>query len=835
MEIIVCPKCHYGFLGNEKVDDQKCPRVECGHAWESLTQSVEAVHGVAFRRAIAEVVVVAGASPLRVVLPDGESIIGRDSTCRVALDNHSVSRIHAKLTVANTQAWIQDLGSAYGTSLNGQFVNGRIEVNPRDELAIGGTTLRFEIRFEAAAADALADSEAVIKRGASTEAVFRGRETGVIPLDQDRLTFGSRTDRDVVLPHLMVSGRHAVLERVRDEHFLHDTQSYSGTFVNGRAIIRAKLISGDRVQFGPFLFRYEGNRLVRTQPATSIGVVARGLTTIVGSTILLDDLTFEFKAGEFVGLLGPSGAGKTTLLDALNGMRPATTGEVYLNQTPLYEESESLRQHIGYVPQEDIIHRELTVRQALCHAARLRLPSDLGQEEFDRIITETLETLDLVNRADVRIRQLSGGQRKRVSVGVELLSKPGVIFLDEPTSGLDPGTESKLMRVFRRLADQGRTVVCTTHVMENIDLFHRVVVLAPGGKLAYFGSPLEAKQYFGIQKITLLYDRMEQKSAVEWRNQFQASQHYREQVAPIIDRFSPAASKPRSSPLTTRPVSILRQSVTLTHRFLDLLLADKANLGLLFAQPLVITTLICVVCQSLPTILFLLVISALWFGCSGAAQQIVKERPIYRRERMVNLRLDSYLISKSLPLMILTAMQSTLMLGVVWLLEDFTGSLIWLFVSLLLAAWNGVGIGLLISAASSNADKSMSVVPLTLIPQIVLAGVLVPLPEMNALTKIASHCIAAKWANQACEISLMQDHRIDQELLADEDLARPLRNLFSEYDLKTPEGRLAFQQEFENQSVNKQPQFYTAIVVLSGMYALFLMATVLVLKRQDSA
>ncbi len=292
-----------------------------------------------------------------------------------------------------------------------------------------------------------------------------GEPAQVINLDADRMTFGRAMDRDVVLSGPLVSARHAVLARAGDGDYLSDAQSVHGTYVNGKPMIRAKLVSGDRLQIGPILFQYEGNRLVRSTCTSAISVSAGSLSKHAGQTTLLDSLTFTLQPGEFVGLIGPSGAGKTTLLDALNGLRPATSGDVLLNNESLYEEYGCLKQNIGYVPQDDIIHRELTVNQALTYAARLRLPTAMNVEELNHIIGGTLEALDLTHRRDVVIGMLSGGQRKRVSVGVELLSRPGVLFLDEPTSGLDPGTESKLMKLFRRLADQGRTVVCTGELL----------------------------------------------------------------------------------------------------------------------------------------------------------------------------------------------------------------------------------------------------------------------------------------------------------------------------------------------------------------------------------
>lgn len=724
--VIVCPRCQYGFCEPDGNDIEfACPRTECGHRWEALTQTIRAVHGIERRRAVLEVSVIAGGSPLKVKLAASPAVIGREPGCAVTLDNLSVSRRHAEITTAEGAAWVCDLGSVYGTAVNGTFIESRTALGPGDQLMLGGTTLQFDVRYEAVeAAQPVADNAKLLRRGERSEVLFHGQAAQAIVLDAARITFGRATDRDVVLTGPLISVRHAVLERAADGHYLSDTASAHGTYVNGKPVIRAKLVSGDRVQIGPYLFRYEGHRLVRSERASAIAVSARSLSKQAGPTTLLDKLTFTLEPGEFVGLIGPSGAGKTTLLDALNGLRPATSGDVLLNDDSLYEEYARLKQNIGYVPQDDIIHRDLTIHQALSYAARLRLPPDMNADELNHVIDDTLESLDLTHRRHVKIEMLSGGQRKRVSVGVELLSQPGVIFLDEPTSGLDPGTESKLMKLFRRLADQGRTVVCTTHVMENIDLFHKIVVLAPGGRLAYFGPPQKAKAFFDIDKFIDLYDRMEEQTPEGWQTQYRQSKQFAEHVAPVEQALSPGLPEQRQGGSITNMQrgagtirDGLRQSATLIGRLARLQWADRATLGVMLAQPLVITALICAVCREMPTIDFLLVVSALWFGCSGAAQQIVKERAIYRRERMVNLRLDAYLFSKLFPLMLLTAVQVVFMLGTVWLMEDAQGSWSGRLLAMLLAAWNGVGIGLLISAVATNGDKAMSVVPLTLIPQ----------------------------------------------------------------------------------------------------------------------
>jgi ABC-type multidrug transport system ATPase subunit/pSer/pThr/pTyr-binding forkhead associated (FHA) protein len=778
---------------------------------------------------------VSGANPAVIELAEGETIIGRDPTCQLRLDNRSVSRQHARVVLKGRAVTVEDLGSSWGTIVNGAYIEQNTKLSACDEMVIGGIAIRFAIRFQARVAqENLIDSTFVLKKAADKAPRIQGVQTKTIPLSSGRISFGRSNDRDVVLPDPMISKRHAFIEQTPQGCYLCDTQSRIGTYVNGAAIIRARLESGDRVQLGPFLFRFEGDQLVRVTQPTSFGVVVEGLTKTAGDVTLLDEISLNLNPGEFVGLLGPSGAGKTTLLDAINGLRPAQEGTVRVNGEPLYEQYDRLRHHIGYVPQDDIIHRELTVREALTYAAQMRLPADIAAQELSKVVDETLEALDLANRADVCIARLSGGQRKRASVGVELLSKPGILFLDEPTSGLDPGTETKLMRTFRRLADQGRTVICTTHVMENVDLFHKIVVLAAGGKLAYFGPPTELKAYFGIENFTLLYERMEQKPAEDWQTEYRQS----ELAKQFLDRSAPSKrlrGRVRKRRLTPAPPSsAVGQWATLTKRFLSILKSDRWSLAILCAQPIFITGLICMVCRDLPLILFLLVISALWFGCSSAAQQIVKERTIYRRDRMVNLRLDSYLMSKFLPLAGLTSVQCLIMLAIVVLTREHEGSLIVHLSALLLAAWSGVAMGLIISSVAGNADKAMSVVPLTLIPQIILAGVLVALPDMNAATRMLSYGTISRWANQVMEIGVLDGKTINQDLLKTKEYVRPLWNLYDEYDLTESEDQRKLLQDKGGTEIAKLSLMGVDLVVLTCFIIVQLLITTSVLRARDT-
>jgi hypothetical protein len=357
-------------------------------------------------------------------------------------------------------------------------------------------------------------------------------------------------------------------------------------------------------------------------------------------------------------------------------------------------------------------------------------------------------------------------------------------------------------------------------------------VLAPGGRLAYFGPPLEAKAYFGIAKFTMLYDRLEEKTPQEWQTAYGESKRARELLGPALGDAGGAASRKRPT-AAPAPTSALGQWAILSRRFASVLRSDAHNLVLLAAQPLVIAGLIALVCRDMPLISFLLVIAALWLGCSTAAPQIVKERSIYRRERMVNLRLDGYVLSKFPLLALLSLGQSLVMLLIVWLFRGREGDALIQVAALTLASWCGVAMGLIISALASNADKAMAVVPLALMPQIVLAGALVAVPDMNTPTWFASHLTASSWAYQALEVGLLNGKKIDGDLAENASYLGPLRNIYPDDDLVTVKGRARFFEARAGESIQRSWLVGLDVSAMGLLVALQLAAVGALLKRQD--
>ena len=306
-------------------------------------------------------------------------------------------------------------------------------------------------------------------------------------------------DNDVVVTDLGVSRRHAELRRLPGgEYEIADLGSHNGTFLNGQRITTATVTEADVIGIGPATLRLVGDELQEFVDGGDVSLDARGLTvTLPNGKVLLDDVSFPLSERCLLGVIGPSGAGKSTLLGALTGMRPATAGSVLYDGRDLYANYAELRHRIGLVPQENILHTQLSAHRALGYAAELRFPSDTSPAERARRIDEVLGELSLTAHADTRTSSLSGGQQKCVNVALELLTKPSLLFLDEPTSGLDPGLDMSVMEMMSGLARDGRTVIVVTHSVANLNVCDRLLVLVPGGKIAYFGSPADGLRHFG--------------------------------------------------------------------------------------------------------------------------------------------------------------------------------------------------------------------------------------------------------------------------------------------------------------------------------------------------
>ncbi len=572
---------------------------------------------------------------------------------------------------------------------------------------------------------------------------------GIEPVElRDGIVFGRSGEADILLPHISISRRHLALRAREDGRgwLVEDLGSKSGSYLNGRLFQREPLTCGDILSLGPFAFRFDGCRLRQTLDAGGAAVRAIDLVKTAGGARILDGISLVIEPGQFVGVIGPSGAGKSTLLDALCALRPADAGAVFIDGRSLYENTGLLREEFGYVPQDDIVPLDLSVEEALSFSARLRLPKTTPGSERRRLVARTIEDLGLAERAETRVGSLSGGQRKRVSVAAELLSRPRLLFLDEPTSGLDPAAEFTLMELLRRLAANGCTIVCTTHVMENAYLMDRLAILS-AGQLAFFGPPEEARAHFGAERLTQIYERL--KTAPDWRPAPVAPPPPREDL-PLPTSRRPAAL----------PILLLREWAILS--------ADWKNLLLVSGQPVLIALLVTLVSSEASLILFFAYIATLWFGCGNAAQEIVRELPMFRRERLIGLGRHAYLLAKYLSLARVTVVQSLLAYHVMEIAAGgIGGSVGWQVAGLIATSFAAVGIGLAISSLARSVLQAVMLVPLILIPQILFSGFTPPAGEMKAGPYAVSRVMPSAAVQSVMDVSLFWNKTIAGALRVD--------------------------------------------------------------------
>lgn len=422
-------------------------------------------------------------------------------------------------------------------------------------------------------------------------------EVHPVDLGDPIVSIGRAPDNMVVLSHPQVSGHHARLERLRNGAYrIVDLRSTNHVYVNGQRVKAQVLKEGDQVGIGPFIFVYTGQGLVQQDQGEGFRIDALHLKQYgKWHSLLLNDISLPIPPRKFVALVGGSGVGKTTLLNALSGLHPARKGTVLYNGQDYYRHLDDFSTQIGYVPQDDIMHSRLTVSEALYYTARLRLPNDFTRGQIKERVNEVLEDVGLTSRRRHLVRSLSGGERKRVSIALELLANPSVFFLDEPSAGLDPGLDLKMMLLLRKLADQGHTIVLVTHATENIDVCDYVCFLAQGGHLAFYGSPQEAKEYFGTPKFSEIYNMLEptpdkKDIPVEAEERFKQSPYYQHYVVETLNRHMEIpedAELPERLRLRRRG-NPWRQFSLLSRRYLHLIVNDVGNLLILLLQAPVI-------------------------------------------------------------------------------------------------------------------------------------------------------------------------------------------------------------------------------------------------------
>jgi ABC-type multidrug transport system ATPase subunit len=573
----------------------------------------------------------------------------------------------------------------------------------------------------------------------------------------------------IVFDHPAISRRHTAFEVAGDAVIVRDLGSTNGTFVNGVRIDRPQTLqSADRIDIGPFQFTFDGSGLTSVARTGNAELTVRDVSFDVrmagagrAPVRILDSATFEIRPREFVCIIGASGSGKSTLMNILAGRAAPSTGEVRLNGTNLHAAFAALKQDIAFVPQQDVLHEQLTLRQALDYAARLRLPQDTTRAQRHAVVEAAARSVDLFERLDIRISLLSGGQKKRASLASEILNRPSLLFLDEVTSGLDESTDWEIMKLLRRLADEGMTIVVVTHTLANVQEFcHKVVCMGRGGHTTFVGSPEGALAFFDVERLGGVFNRMAEGGAQMWRARYEDAEPETVVVSAGARGRSVAAPPVHQREGWLRLARrAARQCGILVHRNTRLLLADRRTLVMAAIQSCLIGGLLGYAFGTFGTgqqaiagqnaLLFLLGLTALWLGCNGASKDIVGELVIYKRERDINLSTAAFVAAKYFVTSLFTVLQLAVVFGLAALLaERIPGPAQTQFGILVLGALAGTAIGLLISAFANTRDQATTIVPMALVPQIILAGILVP--HLPAPAEIfAKVTISSYWLTEA--------------------------------------------------------------------------------------
>lgn len=679
--------------------------------------------------------------------------IGRSPKNEIVISDQNVSSSHAKFKITEDSITLEDVGSTNGTYVNGEKITSA-NVSENDKISF---SKNYNFDFQK-----LNPFIKKLQEDFTFQSPVKAERLQTQLIQENQIiTIGRSSDNDLVINNIKVSRKHAKLEKVGENWILEDLESSNGTYINGEKIKRKKVTVDDIITIGGIPLNLETLFKAGKEISGDIQIAADNLVFRVGNKIIVDEVGLTIMPGEFVGLIGPSGAGKTTLMMMMNGVTRPSDGDVLINAQSLYSNIDSFKGQIGYVPQDDIIHRELKVKESFHYTGKLRL-GNTTETEISTQVDDVLNTLGLDETKETLIgsaekKGISGGQRKRVNLGQELLTEPSILFLDEPTSGLDPKTDFDVMNLLKGIAAKGKIVILTTHniTKENFDILSHLIVLTKGGKLAYFGRANRAADYFGVDQPFEIFEKLETENPDYWKDKFKSSPEYKNFV-----------SARQEAEIQHRPTEIepggkrkadLKQYLTLVSRYFKVKLRDKVSTAILLLQAPIIAALIALVFddpfeERVPA-LFILVIAAIWLGCSNAAREIVSEHSIYKRERMVNLKIPSYLFSKVTVLLLLCIIQCAVLAGITVPVLEMEVTVIETFFLLLFTSVPALLLGLLVSSFVNTTEAAMGLIPLVLIPQVILGGLISKLINMGDIEKLLAAFNPSRWAFEALMIA----------------------------------------------------------------------------------
>ncbi len=668
--------------------------------------------------------------------------IGRDADNDIRIAEDFVSGHHGKFKFIDGRLYYADLGSTNGTEMEdaaGQkFLRGNKQYYPIQE----GTRIRVNYT-----------SGDVTKSVLMLYASYH--ETGEwkrFPIEMPEIKIGRSPDNEIVLTNPSVSRLHAVISQKGSGYQIDDQGSMNGVLLNGMSVSSMGLTDKDIIQICNSVLIFTTSAIFYKNTMEGVSLSIRNINKFVGKSSqkkqILTNVNCEIGSNEFVAIIGGSGAGKSTLMNAISGFDREIEGTIFCSGIDLRKNFSSLKNMIGYVPQQDIIYENLTLRRMLYYTAKMKMPADTTPDEIQKRINQVLAMVELSEHQDTYIRKLSGGQKKRASIAVELLADPSLFFLDEPTSGLDPGTEKKLMQTLYKLSkSQGKTIIMVTHTTQNLHLCDKVIFMGPGGRLCFCGTTEQAKMFFDTPDLVDIYNMIAENPAM-WAEQF----------ANCNDEIGDENAKSGAPIEDKKRVNVFRQMGILTARYAELIWNDKPRMILLFMQPILIALLITVVASEdvfdlygdTKSILFALSCAGIWIGLFNSIQEICKERVILKREYMANLKLTAYVISKYLIQIVIGLIQAILLTVPFMMMVGKPEEGLIMDnpeMEMLLLMWltilASMSMGLVVSGMVKTGDKAMTIAPFLLIIQLLFSGILFKLEGLGS--KIAYFTVS-KWS-----------------------------------------------------------------------------------------
>lgn len=692
---------------------------------------------------------------------------GRDGEhCDIVIDCPIISRIHGKIKLEDGHLWLGDVGSTNGMYLYHE----RTYMKMQPQRYYRKDSGDLIVRIESGQGGEERNRVVLVFTNSDQRSTWRKH-----PIGEGDITVGRDPRNAIVMDSPGFSRKHALIRRYGDHYVIYDNRSMNGVYVNGERIEGNRTFrETDMIQIAGALFFVLDGCLMYQSVSNGVSLRLENITKVVGGgKKILNQVSCEIGSNEFVAIIGGSGAGKTTVMNAMSGFDSRISGSVSCNGIDLHQNFSSLKNMIGFVPQQDIIYENLKLRRMLEYTAKMKMPSDTSSQERRERIDKVLAMVGLGQKGDTYIRKLSGGQKKRASIAVELLADPGLFFLDEPTSGLDPDTEQSLMETLAELSkSEGKTIIMVTHTTQSIHLCDKVIFMGPGGKICYCGPPSGITEYFGKRELVDVYNELA-RNVEHWNQKYLSGYQGGEgpgqpsESGNILERAGNGSA---------RQVSSVRQLGVLTTRYFELIWNDKQRLLLLLLQPLIIALLLTVVAKKdvfkiygdTQSIMFALACSGIWIGLFNTIQEVCKERAILKREYMGNLRLWTYILSKYIVQGVLCVVQSVILTSIFLTamkhapksaqILGYPQLEIWATVFLTIYA--SAAMGLIVSAFVRNSDRAMAIAPFVLIIQLLFSGVLF---ELEGAAHKISNVTVSRWAME-CLGNITDLNKLDMEI-----------------------------------------------------------------------